>query len=147
MIIPQFDSEAFTQSYSAIFAGDYPTTIGCIFADATDDVTYQSGVIVALLTGGSDAGKYINYVDGESDGQGTPVGVIVDDNIVVTGTPGDSVMISVALAQWNCVFLKEALIDLPAGTVADAITALGLKSIPFTLGSTTVHFLYPGGNL
>ena len=72
------------QSYIQVFYTDESTADidQVILAPATNTYGYQPGCILAQYTGGGNIGKFVNYVPSASNGQGTPIAVLVDNYLL-----------------------------------------------------------------
>ncbi len=72
------------QSYIEVFYTDDSNADldKVILAPATNTFGYQAGCILAQYTGGGNIGQFVNYVPSASNGQGTPVAVLVDNYLL-----------------------------------------------------------------
>lgn len=121
-LTPQNNQDAFVQSYSAIFVGDAPKfNVKGKFATSTGSYVYTSGSIVAQYTSGSNAGLYVNYNSGGSNGQAVPVGIIWDDNFENGTAP--SGLINIALPKGGVMWILSQLSTQTSGHVTTALTA------------------------
>lgn len=105
---------------------------------ATDpDVTtqgYVKGLCISQLTGGGNSGQYVNWAEDGANGQGTMVGVLVDDRIPAnqygsttapfrTPAADDRFTIAVSVSANAAIFLA-ALTAAGSAGAADVLVAL-----------------------
>lgn len=138
---PLNNTSAFSQSYSKLFIGNiFPINLAVTLAASTDSVVYQTGVILAQYTAGANTGKFVNYKSGASNGQGTAVAILWDDNIVNATSVTGLVTAGVPRGGVECYY--ASLIGSVSGDVDAAITQLGgIKVLNAVSGSvTTVTF-------
>lgn len=119
-------------SFGITFEVDYPQVIygdrsKCQFtngrlADATGDVVYAPGCILAVYTSGPNIGLYVNYdsVAG-TNGQDVPVGVLTDDNFSLTDVESVNNLQDEILVAGNVIF--STLFATQEADIAAYITA------------------------
>lgn len=97
-------------------------------AASTGGVVYQSGVLLAQYTAGSDVGKFVNYdsVSG-TNGQNVFVGVL-DDDLMVNGTTVAG-QVQIIVQNTKGAFYRGKLIGTQIADIAAAITQRNAKVV------------------
>lgn len=125
MSLPPINNpNAFSQTYSVVYEnGTTPQYRLEYLAPSTGGVIYQPGVILARWNGsGPYPNQLVNYTAGGSDGQNVPVGIVIDNDMVLTAAAVASpTPIRYAYAATN--FYVAKLIGTVSGDVTAAITA------------------------
>lgn len=91
-------------------------------AQSTDRYIYQTGSILSVYTTGPNAGTFVNYKTGATNGQQTMMGVLVDTRIpnnLTTPNSNDRYTIAYSSANLFLSYLNTQL-----NTTADTLVAL-----------------------
>lgn len=110
--------------YPAMFLGNISIAqfLNVKLAPATNGLVYNAGTILAQYTSGPNAGLYVNYLTGGSNGQNVMVGVLSDNRVPANyTTPGANDRLQMVYGSCN---LFLSYLYTPLGTANDVLVAL-----------------------
>lgn len=125
---PSVDTNIRSIAFSVVTTDASPIYTMALLAPSSGSVVYQSGTMLAQLTGGPNIGKFINYDSLTSTyDQDVFVGVLLDD-LIVNGTTVDT-QVQIAIMLTKGAFYKSALKYTQIADVAAAITQRNAKVV------------------
>ncbi len=112
-----------------------------LLAPSTGGIVYQTGLLLAQYTSGSNAGKFVNYdsVSG-ANGQNVFVGVLMDDLIQTGTTVVGQVQIAVMLTKGA--FVQEQLQYTQIADIAAAIAQRNAKVVYDYASNPAINLIY-----
>lgn len=129
---PNNDNFIFLQNYIPPLFWEGKANIVGLLAAPTGGYVYQVGSLMALYTGGGSIGQYVNYVAIGSNGQGTCMGILSDQDLseaVLTGG-GSNANIQVG-SDTSAVFVFNASLSvLTSGDIPTGMAELGARFYP-----------------